>query len=196
MLNKFLFTTSLIFLSFVSISAQKIDFGAGFGYSRLTGELSKDGSFGLMYSLEGSYFLTGKLAVGAEWNRSSVIYKDEESYFDLGAFDNTQLLLKGDYFLLTNKFRPYAGIGIGLSQIVTPAISFLTSSGRVTLASEKKRNTGIVPRAGFMVGGFGFEFNYSLNGRTATSENRNFSAADKPFNFYTIKLKYVYDFEF
>ena len=186
------------FLLFIanSISAQKIGLGAGFGFSRLTGELGDNGGFGLMYGLEGSYFLTDKLAVGAEWNRSAIVYKDESDLVDFGAYGNTQLLLKGDYFLLTKKFRPYAGLGLGFSQIVTPEITIGSGSTSTTIESEKKGNFGIVPRAGFMIGGFGFEFDYSLNGRTPKSENQNVVAADKPFNFYTIKLKYIYDFEF
>ena len=196
MLNRFLFTTSLVILGFMSLSAQKIGFGAGLGFARLTGVLGEQGGFGLVYGLEGKYYLNSKIAVGAEYNSAVLVYKEESNFVDVGAYGNTQYLLKGEYYLLTKKFRPYAGLGLGFSQIATPEITISSGTSTTTIPSEKKGNFGIVPRLGFMIGGFGFEFDYNLNGRTPKSVDQNVSSADKPFNYYTVKLKYVYELEF
>lgn len=197
MKNRFFTTAFFLVLAVAGVSAQhKIGLGGGLGFARLTGDLGENGGFGFTYGLEGKYFLSPKLAVGAEYNSNVLVYKEESNFIDIGAYGNTQFLAKGEYFLMTKKFRPYVGLGVGLSQIETPEITITTDSGTSTIPSEKKSNFGIVPRLGFMIGGFGVEFDYNLSGKTPKSEYQNVNAANKSFTYYNIKLKYVYDFEF
>jgi Outer membrane protein beta-barrel domain len=185
-----------IFLSCPAFAQHKIGFGGGLGFSRLTGDLGDNGGFGFMYGLEGKYFLTDKLAVGALYNDNILAYSEESNLLGIGSYGNTQVLALAEYFFLTKNFRPYVGVGLGYSQINTPEITITSGGQTSTIASEKKGNFGVAPRLGFMLKNFGLEFAYNLSGRTPKSELQNAASGDKKFSFTTFKLKYVYDLEF
>lgn len=199
MKNRFFTTAFFLILVVAGVSAQhKVGLGAGLGFARLTGDLGENGGFGFTYGLEGKYFLSPKLAVGAEYNSNILVYKEESNLIDIGAYGNSQYLAKGEYFLMNKKFRPYVGLGLGFSQIETPEITITGDDGvsSVAVPAEKKGNFGVVPRLGFMIGGLGVEFDYNFSGKTPKSEYQNVGSANKSFTYYNIKLKYVYDFEF
>jgi opacity protein-like surface antigen len=184
------------FMSCPLFAQHKIGLGAGLGFSRLSGDLGKNGSFGLMYGLEGKYFLTEKFAVGAVYNSSIMAYSEETNFIGIGAYNNLQVLGLAEYFFLTKGFRPYVGLGLGFSQVETPEITISSGSTSTTIPSEKKGNFGIAPRLGFMIKNFGIEMAYNMSGRTPKSELQNVASSDKSFNFLTVNLKYVYPFEF
>jgi hypothetical protein len=187
-----------IFFASCNLSAQHtIALGAGGGVSRLTGDLGKEGSFGLNYYLEGKYYLTPKLTAGLEYNSAAVGYGNDDSAFGVSFYGNTTVFAKGEYFLTTKKVRPYAAVGIGFSSLETPELSFTDANGNeATIESEKKGNLGISPRLGIMLGKFGIEFSYNIAGKTPESTVFNVSSSDKAFNYYAINLKYTYPFTF
>jgi outer membrane protein W len=179
----------------VAVNAQnKYGVGASVGFSRLTGDLGKNGGFGFMYGLEGKYYLTEKLAVGLQYNSNALIYKDSSNLLGVGTYGNRQILAFGQYYFTTGKVRPYAGLALGYSGIKTPEITITSGTQTSKIASEKKANLGIVPSVGLMIKNFGIEFAYNLSGKTPKSELQNVSSANKPFTFYTFRLKYVAEF--
>jgi hypothetical protein len=197
-MNSKLFSILVVMTLFsVAVNAQnKYGVGASVGFSRLTGDLGKNGGFGFMYGLEGKYFLTEKLAVGLQFNSNGLIYKDSINLLGVGTYGNRQVLAFGQYFFTTGKVRPYGALALGYSGIKTPEISTIDSNGGQTLVipSEKKANLGIVPSVGLMIKNFGIEFAYNLSGKTPKTEYQNVTSANKPFTFYTFRLKYVAEF--
>lgn len=187
---------TILTLSTTAVQAQKIGAGAFVSFARMTGDLGANSGFGFSYGLEGKYFLKPRIAVGLRYQETGVVYKDEGNALDFGVYGNTQYTARGEYFFLTGKFRPFAGLGIGLSSVVTPEITMVDAAGNesVVTPEEKRNNFGIVPSAGFMIGNFGLEANFNVAGKTPKSTAQNVNFGNKSFNFYNISAKYIYTF--
>lgn len=172
---------AVVCLSLNASFAQKVAGGAHLGFSKLTGDL---GGGGLNWILDAKYYLSDKLAVGAEYNSSGMIATGDG---DLGIFGGKQFLAKAEYYFTDKKVRPYAGLGLGLAQVSTPEV---TVNGSVAYAKVKKNNFSLSPRLGIMLGNFGVEFQYNLAGKTP--KETSLGQADKGFSFWTLNLGYVY----
>ncbi len=180
----------------VNVNAQKIAIGGGLGAAKLTGDLGKDGSFGLQYLLEGKYFFTDQLAAGLEYNGNAIAFGNDGGLFGVSAYGATLYLAKGEYFLTNGTVQPYVGLGLGLGQISTPEITVSDGTGNSsTIPSESSFNLAVSPRLGVQISSFALEFAYNITGKTPKSELQNTTVADMPFNFYNITVKYNYLYE-
>jgi hypothetical protein len=199
MKNNIIFSLlAIILLATTSLSAQrKFAGGVGLGASKLTGDLGKGGSFGLNYYVEAKYFITEKITGGIEYNSAAVGYANEEALLGVSFYGNTSFFAKGEYFLTKSKVRPYVGLGLGVAKLSTPELSGTDANGAsvVLVPEESKFNLGVSPRIGLMIKNFGIEFAYNIAGKTPNSTTFNVATNNKPFNFYSINLKYSYPFE-
>jgi opacity protein-like surface antigen len=190
MKKQLLLLVAIVCLSVSASFAQKLAFGGHVGFSKLTSkEIGRGG--GLNYLLEGRYFLTPQLSVGAEYASSAfltfIIDAAGEELTDAELFGNKQFNLKANYNFLDKKVTPYVSVGLGYSGIKTPEYSV---NGQVVSESVSKAGFGISPRLGLKLGGFNIEYQYNLGAKTPVVAGSSFS--DKKFNFWTINLGYVY----
>ncbi len=162
--------------------------GAFLGLANLTGDHFTDGfNIGLSYGIEGKYYLMDNLAVGLEISRNGLAFADSSALVGANAFGSPAIVAKGEYFFGSGNVRPYVGVGIGGNRISTPEFEV----NGVPVLAYNKFNLHVTPRAGVMFGGFGMEFAYHLAGKTPEVPERAF-LSDQKFNFYDIKLKYIY----
>ena len=132
-----------------------------------------------------------KLAVGIEGNYNLHGYKDIND--DLKLRDATLYLAKAEYYFMEKNFSPFAGLGLGLSNIVRPEVTGTDINGNTVVLLEEKRkiNFAASPRIGFVAGGFHMEFIYNLAGKTPDIG----SVEGQTYNFWTVSLGYRYIFD-
>jgi len=97
-------------------------------------------------------------------------------------------LAKAEYYFMDNNFSPFAGLGLGLSNIVRPEVLI---NDVVVLEEKKKVNFALSPRVGFVAGGFHMEFIYNIAGKTPKIENE----PGRRYNFWSLSLGYRYVLE-
>ena len=170
-------------------NAQQIGIGAGAGYQAATGDLAENGTLGFLFRLEGNYYINEKIGAGIEYQGGLLAVNTDADDFDLSedALGTGLYLLKGEYFLKEEGFRPYGGLGLGLATYSTPEI---TVNDEVVAKSEKSSSFAISPRVGFDINGFGLEFQYNLTGKQKFGSEKT----EDPFNTWNLALKYIYRF--
>jgi hypothetical protein len=194
-----LFFMLAFILSAYTVNAQMgaIIVSGGLGGSKLSGELGKNGSLGINYLLEGTYFLKDNLAVGLTYDASIIGYKNEGSALGISAYTPVLWQAKVDYYWGSKKIKPYVSFGLGLAKVATPEIQFLDAQGNVTgaIPAEKKWNLAFSPRMGLLLGKhWGLEWAFNVAGKTPMTQYQNVTSGNKSFNFSTFALKYAYKF--
>ena len=112
---KKLITTLALTVSLVmGVKAQQGEILAGVnaGYLLPLGTFGDAVNGGVGYGLSGKYFLTDNITAGINANYFALSLKAASSFF----ITSTQFHASGDYFLMNDEFRPYAGIDFGLTQ--------------------------------------------------------------------------------
>jgi hypothetical protein len=194
-----LFFMLALMMSAYAVKAQTgaIVVSGGLGGSKLSGELGKNGSFGINYLLEGKYFLKENLSVGLIYDASIIGYKNEGSTLGVSAYTPVLWQAKADYYWGSKKIKPYVSLGLGLAKVATPEITFLDAQGNVngTIPSEKKWNVAFSPRLGVLLGkNWSVEFAFNVAGKTPTTIYQNITSGNKPFNYSTLAFKYARKF--
>ncbi|MDR2562963.1 MAG: hypothetical protein LBC98_03370, partial [Prevotellaceae bacterium] len=99
----------------VAVSAQAQDFkpfrvdgGVGYGIPLSDG---MDG--GVLLYLEPKYAVTDKISAGLRWE-GSLFAAATEGDMKASVQLNSAIMATGDYYFNSNKFRPFAGLGLGL----------------------------------------------------------------------------------
>lgn len=163
---------------------KKFRVGIGVGYAKPSGSGSQGG--GLVY-LEPSCRLSDAFSLGLRMEWAIVASGLSGSAIDMESFDlSTQAsyTLNMQYYLGTNNFRPFLGVGLGLYNlsamktdvIVVDGID-LTGQGQPqthteTLSlSDAQSKFGFYPRLGFDLGHFtlSIDYNFIPNTRTTVS---------------------------
>ncbi|MFT4665885.1 MAG: hypothetical protein ACI9XB_002842 [Gammaproteobacteria bacterium] len=176
---------------FAQICIEKIYLGGGAGFTKLTGDIGEDGSGGLTYFVDGAVYLTPQLAVGGEGNFNLHGYKN--GFYELKIRNANLFLAKAEYYFIDNSFSPFAGLGLGLSNIVRPEVLIVDSAGNesVLVGKDNRINLAVSPRVGFVAGGFLMEFIYNFAGKEPSVEGLETFT----YNFWTLSLGYRYIFE-
>ncbi|MDR1886479.1 MAG: hypothetical protein LBQ70_01055 [Prevotellaceae bacterium] len=133
----------------VALTAQSQEFkpfrvDGGLGYGIPVGD---NYDAGLTFYLEPKYAVLDKIAVGLRWEGSLFAgATDDET--SASASLSSGYLVTGDYYFNNNKFRPFAGIGLGLHRIAGASASINVGAEEVELSTEGKTNFGGLIRAG------------------------------------------------
>lgn len=103
----------------------RVDIGAGYSHS-ITNTKEHIGH-GLVLSLEPKYSIYSNISIGfrVELNvfQSSVKYLYRDDYYEyepnmgVPGSSSSSYLLTGDYYFTSGKFRPFIGLGLGLSHL-------------------------------------------------------------------------------
>jgi outer membrane protein W len=140
----------------------KVDFATG--YAIPGGSGSKGG---VLFAVEPKYAVNDNLTLGLRWEGAIM----GRATLDSTGFGTAEVKLAGsylftaDYYLNTNKFRPFAGVGAGLYS--TAGVKASSTSGEVSAGNS----FGAAPRVGFEYGHFRMAVEYNIAGKTGTINN-------------------------
>lgn len=139
-----------------------------FGYALPSGEGSKAGG---LFALEPKYALNDHLTLGLRMEAALTaqgVAANENTNADVKA--SGSYLATADYYLSTNRFRPFIGAGAG---IYTNASANANAYTQSTTEVQSGSRFGFAPRAGFEVGHFRAAVEYNVAGKTA-NVNHNY----------------------
>ncbi|HEY5744527.1 MAG TPA: outer membrane beta-barrel protein [Chryseolinea sp.] len=158
---------------------KKFRVGVGVGYAKPSGSGSQGG--GLVY-LEPSYRLSDVLSLGLRVESAIVARGLSGSSIDMERFDlsaQASYTLNMQYYLGTNNFRPFLGVGFGLyslSAMKTDVVVFdVTGQGQLQVHTESvslsdaQSKLGFYPRLGFDLGHFTLSIDYNFIANTKTT---------------------------
>jgi outer membrane protein X len=162
-MKKLLLSAALLCGIALSVQAQdfkpfRVDGGVGYGLPFTEG---LDG--GVLFYLEPKYEVIPQLSVGIRWEGS--LFAGE----GLDAKLSSAYMATGDYFFTNNKFRPFAGLGLGAYSIANADFG---SNGEL----KSKSNFGALLRAGFDVSHFRLALAYNYGGKIGEETFHFFSA--------------------
>jgi outer membrane protein X len=155
----------------MSVQAQGGDFvpfrvDGGMGYGSPFNE-SLNG--GVLFYLEPKYEIVPQISAGLRW----------EGALFAGVGDNVSVkltssyMLTGDYYFTNNKFRPFAGLGLGAYKIAGAEVEVANVT---TPDVDATTNFGFLLRAGFDISHFRLALAYNYGGKTGNETFHFFSA--------------------
>jgi len=177
---KKLLTIAALALGVSAAKAQSTEFkpfrvGFDFGYAIPSGEGAKGG---IIFALEPKYAMSDKLALGlriegAVTARSTGTVSDEFGFSgSTSAKASGSYLATADYYINTNSFRPFVGLGVGVHQLASADFSFDENASDENVAVvEGGTKLGATPRVGFDYGHFRAQVEYNMIGKTGEIKN-------------------------
>jgi len=168
-MKKILFSTLLLGAAVVG-NAQtfkpfKVDFATG--YASPGGSGAKGG---VLFAVEPKYAINDNITLGVRFEGAVMARATKDASGDYVAGDVKaagSYLATGDYYFNTNKFRPFAGAGVGLFSTAGASVD---SNGDVIEGASSSK-FGAMPRAGFEFGHFRFAIEYNVLGKTGSINN-------------------------
>lgn len=171
---KKLFIPFVLFALISTVTVQAQDYkpfrvGLGLGYASPAG--GGDAKGGILLYLEPSYRVTDAIAVGlkAELAVMARVTSFAQSGNNSAASGKVSAAgsytLNGQYYFMTDGFRPYAGLGFGIYSLASVSVSSTTTGGSTSSASsEGSAGTkfGFYPRIGFDAGHFTLNIEYNI----------------------------------
>lgn len=167
-MKKLFFCTLVLALSIIANAQEELTFkpfkfDIAVGYAVPSGSGSKAG---ILFAFEPKYALNDNLTLGLRLEgaitaRASMDANGETVTGDAKA--SSSYLLTGDYYINTNKFRPFVGAGAGLYKLAAVDLS----SADVKTGSK----FGVAPRVGFELGHFRTAIEYNITGKTGDFNN-------------------------
>ncbi|MDJ1472004.1 hypothetical protein QNI19_07580 [Cytophagaceae bacterium DM2B3-1] len=141
----------------------KVDVGAGYGFGKAKG---------VLFYAEPKFNLHDNFAAGLRFEGAilgNVSGNDQYASADISAIGS--YALTGDYYVGTNGFRPFGGLGVGLFNMGSVSVDSET-----TEVPEMNVGTkfGVVPRIGFEAGHFRMGLEYNLITGQPSDFNRNY----------------------
>ncbi|MCX2745135.1 hypothetical protein OO013_14740 [Mangrovivirga sp. M17] len=155
-MKEFLLTiVALIFIN-VTVKAQEFkpfSVGVDLGYS-LSIDKTLATRFGFLFAVEPAYKITDKIEASLKYEGVVLIGTDENLYLEGARMGSW--LVNGKYFLNTNDFRPWAGMGIGFFNIR----EFIETQDTIE-EYYIGRKFGFAPRVGFQFRHLRFAVEYN-----------------------------------
>ena len=154
MIKKLIFSLSIALLTSATVIGQaenygmiKVDLGALYA---LPGSDGLDGGVGIY--IEPKFNITDNIAIGLKWESAFLAYVS--TFGGSKATTLRAIGITGDYYVGTNKFRPFAGLHIGSYKLADIDI------GGFKVETDSK--IGFTPRIGFTAGHFRMALEYNI----------------------------------
>ncbi len=197
-MKKLILFSALFFAGFASLSAQDHTISAsaqlgwsvpgGSGVSDNPEDLNLDG--GIEYGLDLLYHIKENIGVGLVLNRSVLAGAGGG---DIDLFGARFIGAKGLWMMKPEGFSPFAGLSLGVSQLLTPEWSYTDADGVVQVQEEMTGSGfGIMPEAGLRFGKFFISAQYVVP-VSYTIEN---IITDKSLGILNINLGWRQPFSF
>ncbi len=176
-MKKVLFSVILICVAFVAKSEEfkpfRVDVGLGYAMPK--------GGGGVLFSIEPKYAFAPNIMAGfrAEWAGMARVRwtADAQGHtIDSGETEakfTGSYLVTGDYHFTTDKFRPFAGLGVGLYTLAGAAILY-NSDITTNINAGSKNNFGLMLRAGFDVAHCRLAVEYNFTGKDHMDKSCNY----------------------
>ncbi len=149
-MKKLLLFTVVILFGVTTMNAQ-VKFGFGLGYVIPSGDASNFLDGGFSGNLEVGYGVNDAIDVSLIYQGDLLIGKDlNNDGFDIGNVYMGSILVNGRYFFKNDGFRPYAGLGLGVTSISQTSYA-LSGIGTVE-GFDTTTNLAIRPSLGFKYG--------------------------------------------
>src|SRR5688572_14624065 len=121
----------VILCSAVVLKAQefkKFRLATGLGYAMPGGE---GAGGGILYDIEPGYRVSDALCVSLRYEGAVVVrgLSEANASYDASAAAIGSYTLNGIYYFSNEKFRPYAGLGVGLFNLAAVSVSSSSSTG-------------------------------------------------------------------
>ncbi len=163
----------------------------GSGVSDAPEDLNLGG--GLGYNVDVLYHLTEQLGVGLGYSGAILAGASEGEGLDIDIFGTRVFGVKGLWRMKDNGFSPFAGLTLGLSQLLTPALTITDGAGNVTVIDEQRGSGfGIQPEVGISFGGVFLSANYLV----PVSYTIEDVVTDKALGTLNINIGYRRNFDF
>lgn len=165
----------------------------GSGVSDAPEDLNLGG--GLGYNIDVLYHLSEQIGVGIGYSSSILAGKSEGEGFsgDIDIFGTRVIGAKGLWRMKAEGFSPFAGLTLGLSQLLTPEVTITDGSGNTTVIEEQTGSGfGIQPEVGISFGGVFLSANYLV----PVSYTVEDVVADKALGSLNINIGYRRNFDF
>ncbi|MDR1864028.1 MAG: hypothetical protein LBR08_00460 [Bacteroidales bacterium] len=177
-MKKVVLITCLMLMGFISkaeeFKAFRVDLGLGYCIPK--------GGGGVTFALEPKYAITNQISAGFRWEMALMArdlnVNNESASGTLQG--NVSYALTGDYFFTETKFRPFAGLGLGLYRVAGAEVEGNVNGGNVSVGD--KTNFGALLRAGFDISHFRLGVEYNIAGKGADGGSANYLAI--LFNVY------------
>ena len=143
----------------------KVDFALGYAVPGGSGAKG-----GVLFAIEPKYGISDNITLGLRFEGAVMARATTNSTGEYVAGDikaSGSYLATGDYFFSTNKFRPFAGVGVGL---FSSAAASVDSNGDIVEGASANK-FGAAPRAGFEFGHFRMAVEYNVAGKTGPINN-------------------------
>lgn len=158
MKTKLLFSAIVLFMSVGMACAQTYKpflVGLGLGYASPSG--GGDGAkAGALFYFEPAYRVSDQLAIGLK-GEFAVIARASLTGESADASAQGSWTLNGRYYFGASKFRPFAGVGLGLFTVTTASVDLTSGAG-----TSKDSKFGFYPRVGFDYGHFSMNLEYNI----------------------------------
>jgi outer membrane protein W len=125
---------------------------------------------GVLFAVEPKYAVNDNITVGLRMEAAIMARATVDATGNLQEADvkaSGSYLLTADYYLNTNKFRPFAGVGVGLYSTAGAKVDNSGTTGEVSSGNK----FGGLPRVGFELGHFRMALEYNVVGKTGTINN-------------------------
>lgn len=148
----------------------KVDLATGYAVPG-----GKGSKAGVVLAIEPKYAINDNITLGLRMEaaitaRGSVSSDGQSAEAEVKG--SGSYLATGDYYFNTNKFRPFAGLGLGIYRLASAAVD-TDSEGDPVIESGTK--FGGAPRVGFEFGHFRTAVEYNVAGKTGKINNNYLS---------------------
>ncbi len=138
----------------------RVDLGIGYA-------IPTDYKAGITFGFEPKYAINDNIGVGLRWEGALLAADVDGASVQV----NSTFLATGDYwFLPESSFRPFAGLGLGMTSLAGGKVSF---SGQEVTGDSKSTFAGMI-RAGFDVFHMRVAAEYMLTGKGAGDQSGNY----------------------
>ena len=196
-MKKFILLFCLGFFGAFSVNAQHVvsasgslgwSIPGGSGVSEEPEDLNLDGGIG--YNVDVLYHLNGNLGVGIAFTEHLLAGGGGG---DIDIFGLRFTGVKAQYRLKEEGFTPFVGLGIGLTQLLTPEFTITDATGNsVTVPEQNGGGFGIMPEFGLSFGKFFVSALYQLPAKLEIED----VISEKSVGALNINIGYRYAFDF
>lgn len=188
--------TGLLSCLFIFSAHAQFEFGNIFGganlaYAKPIGNFSEFAKGGISYNTVLGYHLTENIGVGIEYGGAVTAAIDDGGGFDIYLYGLSNYLAKGWYSPTTGAFRPYVGLGLGLSKVAEPDV---TIGDDPTIEGAKRVGLGANLELGLNIKGFNLFYSFNHSGKVAKEPVFFEEAANLAVNYHRFGIGYIYNF--
>lgn len=161
----------LMLFAAVAVNAQqlkKFRVGLGGGYALPSGDGAKGG---ILFFLEPGYRVNDNILVNLRMEFAAMArgFEGSSGDADFEVSTSGSYTLNGQYYLSSNSFRPFVGVGFGTYACKGASASVSDGSSSVTVSGSDANKIGFYPRVGFDAGHFQMSIDYNFIGATKES---------------------------